>query len=182
MTPVDIPLAPGRVPLVGHLPRLVRDRVMFLQELRGFGDIVEMRLGRRSFFVLNSPEAIHDVLVVQSMKFSKGMLFDRVRPYMGNGIATSDGPFHLRQRRAMQPAFHPEQIARYSKTFVDIARARVGSWSAGRVMAMDREIRALAIAMLIPALFPSVTGWSAGCRSTWAGGSRGGPWPRTCST
>lgn len=159
---VDVPLAPGRMPLVGHLPRLVRDRAMFLQELRGCGDIVEMRLGRRSFFVLNSPEAIHDVLVVQSKKFSKGMLFDRVRPFMGNGIATSDGAFHLRQRRAMQPAFHREQIARYSQMFVDIAHARVGNWSAGRVMPMDREMRALVIAMLIPTLFPSDMGSATG--------------------
>lgn len=153
----SIPLAPGRIPLVGHLPRMVRDRVTFLQELRGFADVVELRLGRRSFFVLNSPEAIYDVLVVQGAKFSKGMLFDRVRPYMGNGIATSDGLVHLRQRRAMQPAFHREQITRYAKSFVDIAQARVAAWPAGRVMAMDREMRALAIAMLIPALFPSAT-------------------------
>lgn len=155
---VDVPLAPGRVPLLGHLPRLLRDRAMFLQELRGCGDIVEMQLGRRSFFVLNAPEAIHDVLVVQSEKFSKGMLFDRVRPFMGNGIATSDGAFHLRQRRAMQPAFHRVQIGRYSSMFAGIAHAQVANWSPGRVMAMDREMRALAVAMLIPALFPSDTG------------------------
>jgi cytochrome P450 len=159
---VGVPLAPGRIPLVGHLPRLLRDRATFLQELRGSGDIVEMQLGRRSFFVLNSAEAIHDVLVVLSMRFSKGMLFDRVRPYMGNGIATSDGPFHLRQRRAMQPAFHREQIARYSRSFVDIAQARVGSWATGGVMAMDREMRALATSMLIPTLFPSATGSATG--------------------
>lgn len=158
----DIPLAPGRVPLVGHLPRLARDRAMYLQELRGCGDIVEMQLGRRSFFVLNAPEAIYEVLVAQSKKFSKGMLFDRVRPFLGNGIATSDGAFHRRQRRAIQPAFHREQIARYSRMFVEIAHAQVGNWSAGRIMAMDREMRALAIAMLIPALFPSVTGTTIG--------------------
>lgn len=162
MGATDVPLAPGKVPLAGHLPRLVRDRTAFLQELRGCGDIVEMRLGRRSFFALNSPEAIHDVLVVQSMKFSKGMLFDRVRPYMGNGIATSDGPFHLRQRRAMQPAFHREQIARYSEMFADIAQARVGGWPEGRLLAMDREMRALAVSMLIPTLFPAATGSATG--------------------
>lgn len=159
---VEVPLAPGGVPLLGHLPRLIRDRAAFLQQLRGCGDIVEMRLGRRSFYVLNAPEAIHDVLVAQSGKFSKGMLFDRVRPYLGNGIATSDGPFHLRQRRAMQPAFHHSRVAGYSAMFTDVARKRVDGWRAGRVIAMDQEMRALSISMLIPALFPSAEGSAAG--------------------
>ncbi|WP_075736391.1 cytochrome P450 [Streptomyces acidiscabies] len=146
------------MPVVGHLLRMSRGRAMFLQGLRGSGDVVEMRLGQRSFYVLNAPEAIHDVLVAQSGKFSKGMLFDRVRPYIGNGLASSDGPFHLRQRRALQPAFHRERVARYAETFVEVAGARVGSWPAGPVMAMEREMRELAVAMLVPALFPFAEG------------------------
>ncbi|MFF5442091.1 cytochrome P450 [Streptomyces achromogenes] len=119
------------MPLLGHLPGLARGRAAFLRTLRECGDVVEMRLGRRPFYVLNAPEAIHDVLVAQSGKFSKGMLFDQVRPYIGNGLASSDGPFHLRQRRAMQSAFHRERVARYSKTFVEVAGDRVGDWPEG---------------------------------------------------
>ncbi|MGW0854255.1 cytochrome P450 [Streptomyces sp. NPDC002690] len=154
----EVPLAPGGVPVVGHLLKLARGRAVFLQGLRGCGDVVEMRLGRRSFYVLNAPEAIHDVLVAQSGKFSKGTLFDRVRPFMGNGLASSDGPFHLRQRRAMQPAFHRERVARYAETFVEVAGARVGGWTTGREVAMEREMRELAVAMLVPTLFPFAEG------------------------
>ncbi|MFH9674097.1 cytochrome P450 [Streptomyces sp. NPDC017405] len=157
-----VPLAPGGVPFVGHSLRLARGRAMYLQGLRGRGDVVEMRLGRRAFYVLNSPEAIHDVLVTQSGKFSKGMLFDRVRPYIGNGLASSDGPFHLRQRRIVQPAFHRERVARYSEMFVEVAGARVGGWPAGRDMDMGREMRELAVAMLVPALFPFTEGSETG--------------------
>ncbi|MEU1932484.1 cytochrome P450 [Streptomyces sp. NPDC019826] len=153
-----VPLAPGGVPVVGHLLGLARGRAAFLQGLRGCGDVVEMTLGRRSFYVLNAPEAIHEVLVAQSGKFSKGALFDRVRPFMGNGLATSDGPFHLRQRRAMQPGFHREQVARYSETFVEVAGARVGGWPTGRVVAVEQEMRELAVAMLVPTLFPFAEG------------------------
>ncbi|MFF7092063.1 cytochrome P450 [Streptomyces rubradiris] len=154
----EVPLAPGGVPLLGHLPGLARRRTAFLQTLRECGDVVEMRLGRRPFYVLNAPEAIHDVLVAQSGKFSKGMLFDQVRPYIGNGLASSDGPFHLRQRRAMQPAFHRERVARYSRTFTEVAGDRVAEWPEGKVMAMGREMRELAVAMLVPALFPFAEG------------------------
>jgi len=152
---VAVPLAPGGLPGLGHLLGMARGRAVFLQRLRAGGDIVEMRLGRRSFYLLNAPEAVHEVLVAQSGKFSKGMLFDRVRPYLGNGLATSDGPFHLSQRRALQPAFHREQITRYTATFTAVAGERVGGWRPGRTIAMDREMHELAVAMLLPTLFPS---------------------------
>ncbi|MFG2919304.1 cytochrome P450 [Kitasatospora sp. NPDC048298] len=157
-----VPLAAGGLPLFGHLLGLVRGRAVFLQGLRTGGDIVEMRLGRRSFYVLNAPEVIHEALVAQSGKFSKGMLFNRVRPYMGNGLATSDGPFHLRQRRALQPAFHRERVARYAETFADVAGQRVGRWQTGPTIAMEREMRELAVAMMLPALFPSADGSATG--------------------
>ncbi|RPK33305.1 cytochrome P450 [Streptomyces sp. ADI93-02] len=152
---LQVPVAPGGAPVFGHLFRFARDRANFLQDIRSAGDIVEMHLGRRSFYVLNAPESIHDVLVVQSRKFSKGMLFDRVRPFMGNGIATSDGPFHLRQRRALQPAFHRKHIAHYSEMFAGIAHQHVSRWTGGHVIEMDREMRKMAISMLVPTLFPS---------------------------
>ncbi len=152
---VAVPLAPGGLPGLGHLLGMARGRAVFLQRLRAVGDIVEMRLGRRSFYLLNDPEAVYEALVAQSGRFSKGMLFDRLRPYLGNGLATSDGPFHLRQRRALQPAFHRERITRYTATFTAVAGERVGGWRPGRTIAMDREMRDLAVAMLLPTLFPS---------------------------
>ncbi|MGW7442984.1 cytochrome P450 [Kitasatospora sp. NPDC054795] len=74
----------------GHLPRLAVQRVEFLQSVRSRGDIVRIFLGNRPVFVLNSPEAVHDVLLKQSRKFGKGLLFDVARPFIGNGIITSE--------------------------------------------------------------------------------------------
>jgi len=158
---IDAPLAPGRFPILGHLPKLAAHRLEFLQELRSGGDIVRIQLGRRSMYVLNSPEAIYQVLVAQSRHFGKGLLFDRARPFVGNGIITSDGEFHRRQRRALQPAFHPDRIAEYTGALADAARRQIDSWCTGRIMAMDREMRRLASAMLLAALFPSGTGAAA---------------------
>src|SRR5260370_21258196 len=155
---IDAPLAPGRVPIRGHLPKLAGRRLEFLQELRSGGDIVRIQLGRRLMDVLNSPEAIYQLLVAQSRHFGKGLLFDRARPYLGNGIVTSDGEFHRRQRRVLQPAFHSDRIAEYTSVFADAARRQIDSWCTGRIMAMDREMRRLAAAMLVAALVPSGTG------------------------
>jgi cytochrome P450 len=152
---IDAPMAPGGVPVLGHLPKLAARRVEFLQDLRGFGhDVVRIQLASKPVYVLNSPDAIYEVLVAQSRRFSKGLLFDRTRPLLGNGIVTSDGAFHRRQRRALRPAFHSERIAQYSRTLVEVARAHVDGWRPRQVMAMDREMRRLAAAMLVATLFP----------------------------
>ncbi|MFE6503884.1 cytochrome P450 [Kitasatospora sp. NPDC057738] len=151
--PVTAPVAPGRFPLLGHLPQLAVQRVEFLQSVRARGDIVRIFLGNRPVFVLNSPEAVHDVLLKQSRKFGKGLLFDVARPFIGNGIITSDRDFHLRQRRALQPAFHRDSIAASVGTMTDIAEEQVSSWRPGQVIAMDLVLRRMMTVMLVSTLF-----------------------------
>ncbi|MFD5431729.1 cytochrome P450 [Kitasatospora sp. NPDC127067] len=151
--PVAAPVAPGRFPLLGHLPQLAVQRVEFLQSVRARGDIVRIFLGNRPVFVLNSPEAVHDVLLKQSRKFGKGLLFDVARPFIGNGIITSERDFHLRQRRALQPAFHRDSIAASVGTMTDIAEEQVSSWRPGQVIAMDLVLRRMMTVMLVSTLF-----------------------------
>ncbi|MFE7526499.1 cytochrome P450 [Kitasatospora sp. NPDC057542] len=147
------PVAPGRFPLLGHLPQLAVKRVEFLQSVRAHGDIVRIFLGNRPVFVLNSPQAVHDVLLTQSRKFGKGLLFDVARPFIGNGIITSERDFHLRQRRALQPAFRRDAIAACVGTMTDIAEEQVSAWRPGEVIAMDLVLRRLMTAMLVATLF-----------------------------
>jgi cytochrome P450 len=151
--PKSAAIAPGRIPLVGHLPHLAIKRLDFLQSIRKHGEIVKIFTGTRPIYILNSPEAVYDVLVTQSAKFSKGLLFDVARPFIGNGIITSDRDFHKRQRRALQPAFHRDSIARYVDTMVDIADEQVSSWRPGEVMPMDQTMRRMMTVMLVATLF-----------------------------
>lgn len=153
MRSITAPVAPGRFPLLGHLPQLAVKRVEFLQSVRAQGDIVRIFLGNRPVFVLNSPQAVHDVLLTQSRKFGKGLLFDVARPFIGNGIITSDRDFHLRQRRALQPAFRRDGIAACVGTMTDIAEEQVSAWRPGEVIAMDLVLRRMMTVMLVATLF-----------------------------
>ncbi|MEU1782565.1 cytochrome P450 [Streptomyces abikoensis] len=144
------PVAPGRL---GHLPQLAVRRVDFLQSIRAQGEIVRIFLGNRPVFVLNSPAAVHDVLVTQSRKFGKGLLFDIARPFIGNGIITSERDFHRRQRRALQPAFHRDSIAAFVGRMTDSAEEQVSAWIPGEVIAMDLVMRRMMTGMLVATLF-----------------------------
>lgn len=160
--------APGRLPVLGHVLNLRRRPLPFVRELWSYGDITRLRLGTREIYMVNSPELIRDVLVTHARKFDKGELFDRLRPHLGNGLVTSSGAFHRRQRRLTQPAFHTAQVARYA----GIMRQHVGEWTAGwepgKPLDLSGEIDRITLRILMSALFgpepvagleQKVTGW-----------------------
>ena len=45
---------------------------------------------------------------------------------LGEGLLTSEGDFHRRQRRLAQPAFHPNRVATYGAMMADIANRAAG--------------------------------------------------------
>jgi cytochrome P450 len=148
------PVAPGRLWGLGHVLPLIRaSRLDYLQSLRRYSEAVRIYLGPNEAYVLNSPELIHRMLVVEAGKFSKGLIFERARPYFGNGILTSNGQFHKRQRRLVQPAFHRDNINRYTTLMCDSADQLAESWRAGQVVAVEQEMHKLATMIIARTLF-----------------------------
>ncbi|HEY4460157.1 MAG TPA: cytochrome P450, partial [Pseudonocardiaceae bacterium] len=129
-----------RVPLLGHAPALKRDPLGFVRSLRQYGDIAQIFVGPRRILVVNSPELIRRVLVSDARKFDKGALFDKARAYLGNGLLTSTGDFHRRQRRLAQPAFHTGRIERYAELMIDQASTTVDAWAEGTTIELTHEI------------------------------------------
>jgi cytochrome P450 len=151
--PPKAPTAPGRLPLLGHTIPFLRAPVATLQSLRGHGDVVLVHLGRRPVYVVNSPELLHRILVTEADMYAKGRVFDKARPFLGNGLATSDGAFHLRQRRLMLPAFHREHLRRHTEVMHTQAAAICAPWKAGRQIAVDQSMYELACSVTTRALF-----------------------------
>ncbi|MER7578006.1 cytochrome P450 [Streptomyces sp. NPDC126514] len=146
--------ASGRLPLVGHLWQLAGPaRMSFLQSLRTQGPVVRIFLGPRPVYVLNSPEAVRQALLVQTRKFSKGRLFEKASPFLGNGLLSSNGDLHMRRRRTMQPAYHHDQIANYVAYMSDVAYGHIQEWAPGDVVDVEPQARHLASMLLSASLF-----------------------------
>ncbi|WP_158883256.1 cytochrome P450 [Amycolatopsis anabasis] len=158
---MPVPVAPGRWPLLGHTPAMLRRRFEFTSALRDHGDVVKIFLGPLETYFVTSPELTHRVLVTEGTAFGKGILFDRFRPFLGNGLAMSNGAFHLRQRRLMQPAFHRARIARYAETMVRATTELVESWRPGEVREIDEDMQSLAVTVVGETLFSTELGRSA---------------------
>lgn len=141
----DVPRAPGRAPAVGHLWPLWRRPTAFLRALATMGDIVRVDLGRWPVYFVTRPDLIHQVLVTDGRRFHKGRIHDLARPLLGDGLVTSDGTLHRRQRRLIQPAFHRARIASYAEVMEFHARALAQSWRAGQTVAVDAAMRHLTL-------------------------------------
>jgi len=95
--------------------RMQQDPLNFLCGLQhDYGDISCFFVGPRALYVICDPEVIKDILVTQQRIFTKGRGLQRAKRILGQGLLTSEGSTHLRQRRLMQPVFHTERITTYT--------------------------------------------------------------------
>lgn len=146
------PIARGRLPLLGHIPALIRQPLEFVQGLRPQGDVVRIYLGPLPVYVVTAMELVRSVLVTQAAAFEQGRLTKKGKVLLGDSLVTSDGAYHQQQRRLMQPAFHRERIARYGETMVRLGAARAESWRPGQTVNVAAEMLALAMDIVLQTL------------------------------
>jgi cytochrome P450 len=152
-TPTDAPGPRRRVPALDAL-RMGRDPLGFLTGLRDrYGDIARVPLGAETLYLFSHPDLVRDVLVTNHRNFHKGRGLERAKMLLGDGLLTSEGEFHLRQRRLAQPAFHRQRVAAYGATMATYAAARRDRWRAGTTIDAHQEMMALTLAIVGKTLF-----------------------------
>ena len=149
---VDAPGPPRRYPLQNWLA-LQRNPLRFLEGVARHGDVARFRLGPVFVYLVNDPDLIRSVLVTRADAYHKGRALERARRLLGQGLLTSEGALHLRQRRLMQPAFHRERIAGYGETMVRYAGRAAERWKAGETIDVHKEMVALTLAIVGKTLF-----------------------------
>jgi cytochrome P450 len=131
-----------------------RDPLAFFSDLaRVYGDIAAFRMGGEQVFLLNDPQLVRDVLVTHNKNFRKGKGLERSKRVLGEGLLTSEGAAHLRQRRLMQPAFHRDRIAAYGDVMVGDADRLRRRWTNGSTLDIAREMNRLTLSIVGKTLF-----------------------------
>jgi cytochrome P450 len=118
-----------------------------------YGDVVYFRFGPQPVFFLNHPDLIREVLVTHDQKFMKGRGLERAKRLLGEGLLTSEGVFHRRQRRLAQPAFHRQRMQAYGTTMTRYAEDLQRSWKDGAVLEIDQEMMRLTLSIVAKTLF-----------------------------
>jgi cytochrome P450 len=154
MTTSGYPPGPRGKPLFGHLFAFRRDPIGFLMSItRDYGDIVHFRVGPRNVFLFNHPDYIKDVLVTHNRNFIKSRGLERTKFLLGEGLLTSEGDFHHRQRRLIQPAFHRQRIAAYASVMTDYGGRMGERWQDGATVDIAQEMKRLTLAIAGKTLF-----------------------------
>lgn len=139
----------------GHmLLEFARRRLPFLVEsAERYGDIVLFKVGNERIYLFNHPDLVRDVLVTNQKNFTKSRALERAKKVLGEGLLTSEGEFHLRQRRLAQPAFHRDRIAAYARSMVEYAERTRSRWKDGSSIDAHDEMMKLTLAIVARTLF-----------------------------
>jgi cytochrome P450 len=118
-----------------------------------YGRIAHYKLGWQHIVFINDPEFIREVLVNHQLEMIKERTQRRMRILLGDGLITSEGAFHMRQRRIAAPAFHRQRIAAYADVMVERAALRRAGWHAGQTVDIGAEMMQLALEVVARTLF-----------------------------
>lgn len=94
----------------------------------------KIKMAGKDYLVLFDHKLLHESGTIKSDLFVRGLMFYPIKRVMGNGILTSDGEDHLRDRRIIQQAFSKDMLEEYLKTFFSVIENKVLSWKENEVI------------------------------------------------
>lgn len=141
---------PGALPLLGHAGALLRDPLGFLERAYPLGEAVVIRLGPKPALLVNGSEPLRRILTGDAGLYDKGLQFEQLRVLIGDGVGTSSGAKHRRQRRLMRPAFDHGHVEGYVETMARSAAQAADAWRVADRTEVDaaQEMRLLTMSVI----------------------------------
>lgn len=154
MTPKPIP-GPKGEPLIGSVREFAHNPAEFL--LRAavqYGNMVKFRVLYLDFYLPVRPDYIQEVLITHHDKLVKSPRDVAIlSKFLGKGILVTDGAYHKRQRKLVQPAMHTNRIQHYAATMVDYTQRIIDTWADGSEQQLDQAMRQLTMEIVAKTLF-----------------------------
>jgi cytochrome P450 len=148
------PPGPKNPPIIGNLYAFRSDPLGFLSKAtRQYGDLVYFKVARQHMYLVNHPDYVREILVANQGNFIKSRALQRAKILLGEGLLTSEGQHHLRQRRLVQPAFHRERLAGYAAAMSECAVRWRERWTAGSALDISTEMPHLTLSVVAKTLF-----------------------------
>lgn len=106
---------------------------------------------------MNNPDDIKHVLFTRAYNYDKTprLTSAKGRRLSGNGVLTSSGAVHLRQRKMMQPVFYRKSIEGFADIIVRNTKELLEHWESGTVPKISSALTALTQQNIINTVFGS---------------------------
>jgi cytochrome P450 len=132
---------------------LRRDPIRLIERAARVADVVAIPMPRVRLTLVNHPDLVWDVLSSGDRDFRKSPALRNARRVLGDGLLTSEGDLHRRQRRLIQPIFHHERIAGYADAIVRAADRAADELKPGTTVDLHEAMTELTLAIVARALF-----------------------------
>src|SRR5262245_17780631 len=150
--PSKIPKVPGFS--LGHLIAFRNRHLAWQMELMNeFDDICRTSINPFPAVVISSAELAQSVLVENAEHFVKSRGLRVTRPLFGNGLLTSEGAFHRRQRKLISPGLQHRRVGTYAgvmASYTEVAQAR---WKDGETIDVSEAMMKLTLAIAGKTMF-----------------------------
>lgn len=135
--------------------KLRADLLGYLEDLgRQYGDVVSYSLAGMSILQLNHPDPAIEVLSTKNASFQKPAQLKKVlSQWNGNGLVVNEGPGWVRQRRLVNPAFKPQEVARHAEAIVRRTDRMIDGWASGQEVDVAQDLARLTLGVVAEALF-----------------------------
>ncbi len=141
MISLDYPPGPRSILPNKLLRKFMSDPIKTLMDIaRTYGDICHFKFGSRHIYLLNNPYYIEEVLIRDHKNFIKSRGLQVSKRLLGEGLVTSEGEYHDRQRRLIQPTFHPNRIRGYGDSITSQAVSMQQRWKDGSTLDIHKEM------------------------------------------
>ncbi|MDX2139277.1 MAG: cytochrome P450 [Chloroflexota bacterium] len=157
MSSAPLPPGPRGAAAAQTLLQLARDPLTAMPMLvQRYGDVVYVGTAGITFYLINHPDLVRELLVVHADDVRKPRSTSRpVADFTGSGLLVSDRALWQQQRRTIQPAFHARLVEGYAQEIVRCADVVMNDWQPGRVYDIEIEMMRMTLMMVTHTLFES---------------------------
>ena len=120
----------------------LRNPIEVLNNISKYGDISHFN-GTQLVYFLNRPDYIRDVLVTYNNNFIKSRGVQLAKKVLGDGLLTSEGNIHRKQRQLIQPSFHQDRLKIYAAIMTEYILRISNSWKDNNVLDIHEEFMQL---------------------------------------
>jgi len=162
-----LPPGPKGLPFLGNTLQFRHDQLGFLLQLeQSYGRMATISIGKTPIVLFFRPVHIRYFLTENPRNFTNrevagGLIFgnllvlsllarsftDKVtqglHDLVGDSLLTTDGDFHHRHRRLLQPAFSRRRVESYTDMIVQYTQETVAQWQPGVETDIARDLQAL---------------------------------------
>ena len=151
-----VPYPPGETGFsLGRTKRFIEEPLpLLLEAYERHGPIFTLRILHSNVVFMLGPAANHYITVSHANNFLwRESHFRDLIALLGDGLLTTDDPYHRRARGIMLPAFHRERIAASIDVMVEETERALGQWRPGAQIDLYAWTRRLATRIAMRALF-----------------------------